>query len=109
MLKKIHRLPSSARLVRPRVLRHPDFSVKYSRNSLGLSRFGFVVRKPAVKKAVDRNRIRRVFRSCIEKEAEYIAGGFDMLFFLQKGIIDRTHPQVCAEVNLLLRRAKLLP
>lgn len=39
--------------------------IKYKKNELGVSRFGFVVSIKVAKKAVDRNRIRRVLSEAV--------------------------------------------
>lgn len=108
MLSREYRLPAKTRLVRPRYLKKGLFSFKYAKNDLSASRFAFVVRKSVDKRAVVRNRIRRVFRSCIEELVERIVPGYDMLFFLEKGIIDVTRDTLLKEVTLILEEKGLL-
>ena len=88
MLPREYRLPASTRLVRARFTKTGTFGMKYGENNLGVSRFAFVVKKSVDKRAVVRNRIRRLFRSCIEEMREQIVQGYDMLFFLEKGIME---------------------
>ena len=108
MLSQPNRLPSSQRLLKSKFKKTPLFSVKYAQNDLAVSRFGFVVRKTVDKRAVVRNRIRRVFRSCIEEKLQTLATGYDMLFFLEKGIMDKSHDEVSNKLELLLSEEKLL-
>ena len=89
MLSKEHRLPSNAQLYRASFFKTPLFAVKVAKNDLAESRFGFLVRKTVDKRAVKRNRIRRIFRSCIEQMPEVLSSGYDMLFFLERSIIDQ--------------------
>lgn len=88
MLSKEHRLPSHTRLKNPSFFKTPLFAVKIAKNGLSESRFAFLVRKTVDKRAVIRNRIRRVFRSRIEAMPEVLTSGHDMLFFLEKSILD---------------------
>ncbi len=108
MLPQQNRLPAVTRLRQPRFRKTLLFSVKFSQNNLPLNRFGFVVRKTVDKRAVIRNRIRRVFRSCLEEQLGNIVVGQDMLFFLEKGIIETSRAQLCQKVNQFLTEEKLL-
>lgn len=103
MLAQPYRLPSTARLQQAKFLKKQPFAVKYAPNGLDVSRFGFVVRKTVDKRSVIRNRIKRVFRSCIETEMQSIHTGYDMLFFLERGIMDKSRDEVC---QLLMQSLK---
>ncbi len=108
MLPATYRLPSTQKLSRAIYKKTPLFSVKYVRNNGNESRFAFVVTKKIDKRAVIRNRIRRVFRSCIEQHLENITPGYDMLFFLEKGIIDKLQPEICQTLLSFLDQENLL-
>src|SRR5437016_6210918 len=102
MLSREYRLPATTKLVQARFIKTPLFSMKYAQNNLAVSRFAFVVRKSVDKHAVARNRIKRVFRSCIEELQTAIVPGYDMLFFLEKGIIDKQQKDLCEELQTFL-------
>ena len=108
MLAREYRLPAHIKLSHTRFFRTSLFGVKYTRNELSVSRFAFLVRKSVDKRAVVRNRIRRVFRSCIEELLNQIPPGYDMLFFLEKGIIDSTREEVLREIGKALSEKELL-
>jgi len=108
MLAREYRLPATTKLSQARFGRIAFFSVKYAKNELPSSRFAFIVRKTVDKRAVVRNRIRRVFRSCIEELQEQIIPGYDMLFFLEKGIMDVTRAELLKEVTTFLEGARLV-
>ena len=108
MLAREYRLPATTKLIHATFARSPLFGLKYVKNSLGVSRFAFVVRKSVDKRAVVRNRIRRVFRSCIEELQKQIVPGYDMLFFLEKGIIDITRADLLKEIKKNLDEKRLL-
>ena len=108
MLAREYRLPATIRLSHPRYIKHSLFSCKYAKNNCNVSRFAFVVRKAVDKRAVARNRIKRVFRSCIEELREQISPGYDMLFFLEKGIIEKQQQEVCQQLYVALQQQHLV-
>ncbi|HSX08828.1 MAG TPA: ribonuclease P protein component [Candidatus Saccharimonadales bacterium] len=108
MLSREYRLPADIKLSHTRYLRTPLFGLKYAKNDIGISRFAFVVRKTVDKRAVARNRIRRVFRSCIEELRDVISPGYDMLFFLEKGIIDKQQGDLCQEIKEAFTKQHLI-
>lgn len=108
MLAREYRLPATTKLSQARYTKTSLFSVKFAKNELSVSRFAFIVKKTVDKRAVARNRIRRVFRSCIEELHEQIVPGYDMLFFLEKGIMDVTRAELLKEVTIFLEKTRLL-
>ena len=84
MLAKTHRLtaPIGKGAVSVRV-RGP-FGLRIKANSSTVSRFGFVISKKVAQKAVDRNRMKRILRSVIEKKLSRIRPGYDMLFVIRQ-------------------------
>lgn len=108
MLPKQYRLPSNARLRNAAFYKTPHFSVKIAKNNLPESRFAFIVRKSVDKRAVVRNRIRRVFRSCIEEMLKDIRVGNDMLFLLEKSIIEKSRDELFENLKDFLKEKQLL-
>lgn len=108
MLPKIYRLPAKVKLKQSTFLKTSLFTLKISGNHLPNNRYGFIVKKSIDKRAVIRNRLRRVLRSCIEEMLENIKTGSDMLFFVEKGIIDRKRDEIYKELNVLLAEKGLL-
>lgn len=108
MFKRENRLPARTRLSQARFLTHPFFRLKVGVNNLSINRYAFVVKKSVDKRAVYRNRIRRLFRSCVEDLALEIKPGQDMLFFLEKGIIDQPKEELQKVVGEFLRKNQLL-
>ena len=108
MLAHKYRLPATTKLSHAHFAKTSLFGIKYAANNITESRFAFVVRKSVDKRAVVRNRIRRVFRSCVEEQRAQIHPGHDMLFFLEKGIIDKTQADLCKELQIFLREKHLM-
>src|SRR4029079_14632948 len=99
MLQKINRLPASVKLSQYHSLVTPRYFLKVSKNALTYSRFGFVVSKKTAQQATERNRIRRVFRSCIEEMLSEIVTGYDMLFLLKAGLLEIERKDLYDEVH----------
>ncbi len=108
MLKKVNRLPATQKLSSPIFIKTPYFVLKIAKNNLENNRYAFVVRKSLDKRAVGRNRIKRVLRSCIEEMLENIKPGYDMLFLLEKGIIDVKRQDVFNNLKTVLESKNLL-
>jgi ribonuclease P protein component len=107
MLPRHYRLPAHIRLRHPRYYKTSEFLLKVSANNLPYSRFGFLVRKSIDKRATARNRIRRVFRSCIEEMLGEIQNGYDMFFLFEKGIIEKNREELYQELRTLLSQNNL--
>ncbi|OGM98337.1 MAG: ribonuclease P protein component [Candidatus Yanofskybacteria bacterium RIFCSPLOWO2_01_FULL_41_34] len=54
--------------------------IKYKKNELGVPRFGFVVSAKIAKKAVERNKIRRILSGAVGKILDDL-GGHDVIVF----------------------------
>lgn len=108
MLQRQYRLPAQIKLSHPLFYRTDLFVLKIAKNNLPENRFGFLVRKAVEKRATKRNRIRRLFRSCIEESLEKLSGGHDMLFLLEKGIIEKHKAELYEELMLFFEKKNLL-
>lgn len=83
MLKKEFRLPKT-KLNRQKVFNLPDVTLKISENGLEVSRFGFVVSKKVDRRAVIRNKVKRILRSYVQENLKNIKQGFDFLLISKK-------------------------
>lgn len=107
MLKRQLRFPASNRLNHPSVYSTELFTARFTSNNRSSSRFGFVAGKTLDKRATVRNRVRRIFRSCLEERLSCIVPGYDMLFFLKRGIIGKEKEDICKEVEKFLTEKRL--
>lgn len=87
MLAKRFRLPSSVIFQHAKSFHTPFFRVMLNPNGLPYSRFGFVVSKKIDKRAVVRNRIKRVLRSAVRDFLEN-GQGMDVIFIAKQQIIE---------------------
>jgi len=59
--------------------------LKVQKNDLELVRFGFIVSKKFSKKAVDRNKIKRILREIVKVELPKIKPGIDIVILVNPG------------------------
>ena len=83
-------------------------TLKAVENKMPFSRFGFVVSKKISKKAVERNRVKRLMSETIRLTEEKIKPGFDVVFISKLGIVNKSLEEVKESVEKLLKRSGLL-
>lgn len=86
----------------------PQFILKTKSNGLLLNRFGIVVSKKIDKRAVVRNKIKRIFRSSLVDLNKNMAGGHDILFIVKPGIINKTKEEIYLLIKQALEKAGLM-
>ncbi len=79
MLPRQNRLPAYTRLIHPKIASSPYFVLKYVDNDEEISRWKVVVSKKVDKKAVERNRLKRVFTKVFQNNLTSFQSGFDFL------------------------------
>jgi ribonuclease P protein component len=86
-----------------------DFlALKIIPNSLPFSRFGFIVSNKVSKRAVRRNRTKRLLRECVRLSWKEIYPGFDAVMIAKSDISDRKLEEVSMIVDKLLKKSGLL-
>lgn len=83
-------------------------AIKFIKTDLPTSRLGFPVGKNFSKKAVDRNRARRVLRSASFKHLENLKPGFDIIVLLKPGKKDLVFEEITAQLKKVFAKANLL-
>lgn len=83
-------------------------SIKYAKNSLPESRIGFPVGKNYSKKAVTRNKTRRILRAACMKNLAEIKPGFDIIVIIKPNYQSIQLATVLLELKKVLSRANLL-
>ncbi|MCP6718378.1 MAG: ribonuclease P protein component [Patescibacteria group bacterium] len=86
-----------------------DFlALKFDKNNLKNSRFGFVVSAKVSKKAVIRNKIKRRLRESVRLRLDNIKKGFDIVFVTFEKIKEKDFEQINSLVEKILKKSKLL-
>lgn len=83
-------------------------ALKAVKNNMSVSRFGFIVSNKISKKAVKRNRIKRLLRESVRLSQKNIKSGFDLMFISKSGIADKKFEEVNLSVEKLLKKSGLL-
>lgn len=76
-------------------------------NQVGFPRAGFIVSKKVSKRAVDRNRARRLMREVFRLNKHRL-GPYDLIFIARKGILGRKFQDVERDFLRLARKAGIL-
>lgn len=108
MLKRTYRLPLRKPLVSPRSAQTPAFFFKVAPNTLPHSRFGFIISKRIAGSSVLRNRVRRLFHTCIAGHLPRIKPGYDMLFITRKDPFSDKGVPLCDIIAAILKKQGLL-
>jgi len=83
----------------------PLFKLSVARKKvLGPSRFGFVISKKIDKRAVVRNRIKRLLRQVVRERLEKIPNGFDVVFVVRPSIVGKIYEEINTEFNKVLSK-----
>ena len=86
-----------------RVLYSPFFGWLTYKENDDLKKFGFIVSKKISKKAVDRNRIRRILSEIIRKNLDKFQNGTRVVFLTKKEILGKKYDEVEKEIFKLLK------
>ena len=101
MFKRKNRLTSGIRFSNSYSFSCPEFILKSKKNGLTLNRFGVIVSKKVDKRAVVRNKIKRIFRNILFNLNENMKLGHDILFIVRLGALNKRG----AEINLAIKNA----
>ena len=111
MLKKEFRIVSNKDFQRiyqkGKFFTNKDFVVKFLPNRFSFPRVGIVVSKKKVKKAVERNKLKRQLREVIRSEFSNLKEGFDIVVILRNNIYGFKFEELRKSLILLLKEAGL--
>lgn len=108
MLKKTYRVGFKTKIFSPKTLNTPAFNLKISKNNFSFSRYGFVISKKADKRAVVRNKLKRIFRKRVEEMLDKIKGGWDMIFYIKKEALNTEKEKISFSIHNALQKEGLL-
>lgn len=107
MFKRKFRLVPNVRFSSSYTFSAPEFILKEKKNGLLLNRFGIVVSKKIDKRAVVRNRIKRIFREALSELNKNMTIGHDILFIARTGVLNKTKEENSAGLKNALEKAGL--
>jgi ribonuclease P protein component len=111
MLPQINRLKKKTDfgrvLKKGRGVREGFLLLKFAKNNLKVSRFGFVVGRKISKKATLRNKIKRRLREALRKELPKLKPGFDGVLVALKGSEPKGLKETERMVKKILQKTKL--
>lgn len=87
---------------------YDGLSIKYAQNSTQTSRIGFPVGKNYSKKAVVRNRTRRVLRKAVSEFLADIKPGFDIIVMIKPTYQKIELQKIVTELKKIFQKANLL-
>ena len=79
-----------------------------SRNDEDPTRFGVVVSTKISKKAVDRNKVKRMVKEAIRENLDKIKDGFDAVILAKKGLLEIDKKDLNKELEEALKKGKLV-
>ena len=79
--------------------------VVYRRNNLGFPRFAFVISKKFSKKAVVRNRVKRIIKEALRHKKGKLSNlSYDIILIPKKGIFDKKSIDLMTDIEVILTK-----
>ena len=86
-----------------RILYSPLFGFLTYKENDDQKKIGFIVSKKISKRAVDRNRIRRILSEIVRKKLERFENGTRIIFLTKKEILGKKYDEVEKEVEKFIK------
>lgn len=83
-------------------------NLKVSENNFGRNQLVFIIAGKTIKKAVSRNKIRRIAREILRKKAQDIKKGKDLTFIFKKCADGQTYEMLEQEISRVLEEKRLI-
>lgn len=106
MLKKDQRFSFKDELPK-KIISSPLFVLRYQKNNDSEIKCAVVVSKRVDKRAVARNRLKRIFLNIIEDISKNKAMPFNMVFFLKKEVLGKEQNYIKKEIEKILTQVKI--
>ena len=108
MYARQHRLGDSQPIVNTihhgNTISTPLYVLKYTPSPLPVSQCAVIISKKQSKKAVHRNRAKRIFRHSIKKYLPYITPPQYLVFILKNNILHSTQEQITQQLETTLKQ-----
>ena len=104
MLRRKFRIPKGIGFNNSRLFSSALFTIKVRENGFSFNRFAIIVSKKVDKRAVVRNRIRRLISSCIEELYYDLKQGKDMIFIVKREAINKSRQDFFQAIKSTLEK-----
>ena len=84
------------------------FGLLVFQTHLEFSRFGFIISKKVSKKAIQRNRAKRLLRETARTFLPMVKPGFDILVLGKKDLVERSLVEIRSEMQWLLKKSGVI-
>jgi ribonuclease P protein component len=108
MLKKQNRLSRITKKRGDKLFTFPLFNLRVSDNGEETTKFAFIVSKKIDKRAVVRNRTKRVLRSGIEEIVGKVNGGKNIIIVAKKALIPGQKKEISDLLQGVFRKTDIL-
>jgi ribonuclease P protein component len=108
MLKKQNRLGKITRKKSDKLFTFPLFNLRVSDNGEKTTRFAFIVSKKIDKRAVARNRTKRILRSAVEEIVEKVNGGKNVIIVAKKTLVPNQKEETFDFLQGIFRKTGIL-
>ncbi len=83
-------------------------SVKFVGNGTDDTRVGFIVSKKVSKKAVLRNKVKRMLREAVRSKMNDMTAGFDIIVIAKKGLLEVDHDKITDVLGRIFKSSGLI-
>lgn len=108
MLKRKYRLNFKTKPKFTKSINSPFFTLKIAQNQFSYNRYGFVISKKIDKRAVVRNKIKRIFHNCTGSFLGEIKTGYDMVFLIKRGVFNIPKDRFCLLIKEIFAKEGFL-
>jgi len=108
MFKRENRLVPGVGFGNPCLLTNSQFILKERKNGLSVNRFGIVVSKKIDKRAVVRNRIKRIFRETLSELNKNMVPGHDILLIAKKEVLAKIKEENALAIKSALENVGII-
>ncbi len=108
MLKRQNRLAKINKKGQSKFFASPNFNIRISGNKEKETRFGIVVSKKTSKKAVLRNKTKRIIREIIRENIKDIAKGKDIIIVSKKTLNQKLRKEAEQDLLNVFKKARII-
>jgi ribonuclease P protein component len=108
MLKKFQRLSKVINFKKAKTISSPFLTIKFFENGEDVTKFAFVISKKIDKRAVIRNKLKRILSKQVEEILEKIKTGQSIVIITKPGVLEKDSKELGLILKELLDKADLL-